>query len=214
MTTRAPRTSCAKRTTRHNAWAPTPTGADVDAPTTHQAQPRPCQLGPTPERGVAQPSDDLRRLNAWLQTPTASQRLAWPPEPCSSTIRTESCWCTRPTATAGKFLVGYVDIGESPAAACRRELREELDLDREPQHLLVVDWAPDDGEGDKVLWLFDCGTLGDDEQRIILDDSELDRCEWAPVSKIDDYVIPRRARRLTQADSAYMHGGSVYLEYG
>ncbi|MEV1118859.1 NUDIX domain-containing protein [Actinosynnema sp. NPDC049800] len=54
-----------------------------------------------------------------------------------------------------------------PAAACRRELREELGLDREPQRLLVVDWAPNDGEGDKVLWLLECGPL-DDEQRIKL----------------------------------------------
>lgn len=44
---------------------------------------------------------------------------------------------------------GYVDIGESPASACRRELSEELGIDREPQRLLVVDWAPNDGEGDK-----------------------------------------------------------------
>ncbi len=41
---------------------------------------------------------------------------------------------------------GYVDMGEAPAAACRRELREELGMDREPRRLLVVDWAPDDGE--------------------------------------------------------------------
>src|SRR3954452_465944 len=58
---------------------------------------------------------------------------------------------------------GYGDVGESPAAACRRELREELGLDRAPQRLLAVDWAPNEGEGDKVLWLFDCGALGDDE---------------------------------------------------
>ena len=52
---------------------------------------------------------------------------------------------------------GYVDVGESPAAACRRELLEELGIDRQPQRLLVVDWAPNDGEGDKILYVFDCG---------------------------------------------------------
>ena len=33
---------------------------------------------------------------------------------------------------------GYAEAGESPAAACRRELKEELALDREPEELLAV----------------------------------------------------------------------------
>ena len=37
---------------------------------------------------------------------------------------------------------GYVDVGESPAAACQRELREELGIDRQPQRLPVMEWAP------------------------------------------------------------------------
>ena len=37
---------------------------------------------------------------------------------------------------------GYVDVGEFPAAACQRELREELGIGRQPQRLLVMEWAP------------------------------------------------------------------------
>ena len=70
---------------------------------------------------------------------------------------------------------GYVERGESPAAACRRELKEELGIDRAPLRLLNVDWAPNDREGDKLLFLFDCGPLGDDEARITLQADELDR---------------------------------------
>jgi site-specific DNA recombinase len=54
---------------------------------------------------------------------------------------------------------GYVDRGESPAAACEREIREELGLNRTVRRLLVHDWAPNDSEGDKVLYVFDCGEL-------------------------------------------------------
>src|SRR3954469_7975904 len=61
---------------------------------------------------------------------------------------------------------GYVERGESPAAACRREIAEELRLDRFPQRLLSVDWAPSENEGDKLLFLFDCGPLGADEDRM------------------------------------------------
>lgn len=109
---------------------------------------------------------------------------------------------------------GYVDAGESPAAACRRELREELGIDRLPRRLLVVDWAPNDGEGDKILYVFDCGPLGDDEERIRLSDGELDRWEWVVVDKVDEYVITRLARRLAGACEAYVTHTPIYLEHG
>ena len=37
---------------------------------------------------------------------------------------------------------GYAEIGESPAAACQRELKEELGIQREMRRLLIIDWAP------------------------------------------------------------------------
>ena len=70
---------------------------------------------------------------------------------------------------------GYAETGESPAAACQRELKEELGIQREVQRLLIVDWAPHVREGDKILYIFDCGDLGADENRIQLATDELDR---------------------------------------
>lgn len=107
---------------------------------------------------------------------------------------------------------GYVERGESPAAACRRELAEELGLNREPLRLLAVDWAPSDVEGDKLLFLFDCGDLGMDEARIKLDDSELDRWAWVDLSLLDGYVIDRIARRIRE--TAKPGTGANYLEHG
>ena len=105
---------------------------------------------------------------------------------------------------------GYVERGESPAAACRREIAEELGLDREPVALLSVDWAPSDREGDKLLFVFDCGQLGDDAERIRLADDELDRWEWVAVADLESYVIPRLARRLRTT----AQDGPRYLEHG
>jgi ADP-ribose pyrophosphatase YjhB (NUDIX family) len=108
---------------------------------------------------------------------------------------------------------GYVDVGESPAAACRRELREELSIDLQPERLLVVDWAPNDSEGDKILYVFDCGEV-DDVARIKLDDKEVNRWEWVPIGEVAGYAIPRLARRLTRAYEARSAGIPFYLEHG
>lgn len=109
---------------------------------------------------------------------------------------------------------GYVDHGESPAAACRREVREELGLDRPPTRLLVHDWAPREDEGDKLLYVFDCGALGSDEAEIRLDGVEVDHWEWVPVGRLDYYLIPRLARRLRHAYRAAAEGTTLYLEHG
>jgi 8-oxo-dGTP diphosphatase len=109
---------------------------------------------------------------------------------------------------------GYAEIGESPAAACQRELKEELGIQREVRRLLIVDWAPHASEGDKILYIFDCNELGADENRVQLARDELDRWEWVPVCSLPDYVIPRLARRLTSAYHAYSAETPAYLEHG
>lgn len=108
---------------------------------------------------------------------------------------------------------GYVERGESPAAACRREVLEELGIDRSPLRLAAVDWAPHQREGDKLLFIFDCGALGSDEGRINLDPTELDRWAWITTNDLDQYLIDRLARRVRSAAAAH-HNQGLYLEHG
>src|SRR5215472_18857182 len=84
---------------------------------------------------------------------------------------------------------GYVDRGESPASACEREIQEELGLERAVKRLLVHDWAPNDIEGDKALYVFDCGELGEDEHRMRLDGTEIDGVKWVPIEDVAELVI-------------------------
>lgn len=109
---------------------------------------------------------------------------------------------------------GYVDRGESPTAACQRELREELALDRVPGRLLVVDWAPSDNDGDKLLFVYDGGELGDDEQGIQLDGKELDLWKWVHIGELGDYLNDRLHPRLTCAYEAHQVGTTMSLERG
>nr|WP_223185274.1 NUDIX hydrolase [Streptomyces sp. CBMA152] len=110
---------------------------------------------------------------------------------------------------------GYVESGESPLAACRREVQEELGITPPIGPLLVVDWAPSEREGDKVLYIFDGGELSADEAASLrLAPDELLAAEFHPVQDLDRLLIPRLARRVEQAAAARVHGHPVYLEHG
>lgn len=109
---------------------------------------------------------------------------------------------------------GYVDSSESPASACERELREELGIHRTVKRLLVNDWAPNDDEGDKILYIFDCGELGQEQYSMRPDGVEIDKTEWVPAADLARFVIPRLVRRLTSAYHAYTSATTLYLEHG
>ena len=111
---------------------------------------------------------------------------------------------------------GYLMPGETPTSALRRELAEELGADLPIGDLLVVDWAPSEAEGDKVLFVFDGGELTEGQRVAIrVDGVEIDRYAYHHTSALDGLLIPRLARRVHVAVQAKASGGgTVYLEHG
>ena len=107
---------------------------------------------------------------------------------------------------------GAVERGETPSDACRREVEEELGLIREPGRLLVVDWAPKD-EDDRILFVFEGGTLTA-RDHIRLQAEELKSYEFVTPEEAGQRLIPRLARRITQALRALESGETRYLEHG
>ncbi|MES4902430.1 MULTISPECIES: NUDIX hydrolase [unclassified Streptomyces] len=110
---------------------------------------------------------------------------------------------------------GYIETGESPLSACRREVEEELGITPPIGSLLVVDWAPNAAEGDKVLYLFDGGELSPGAAASIkLASDELLAAEFHTAEDLDQLLIPRLARRVKRALTARAQGCPVYLEHG
>lgn len=110
---------------------------------------------------------------------------------------------------------GYIERGESPREACRREVREELGVALPVGQLLVVDWAPTDREGDKVLYVYDGGQVVDAEAAAFhLDPVEVSGYRFYTLDELGAATIPRLARRIHYADRAWREGTTVELEHG
>ncbi|WP_283138823.1 NUDIX domain-containing protein [Rhizohabitans arisaemae] len=109
---------------------------------------------------------------------------------------------------------GYVEPGETPFQACVREVHEELGIQPPIGDLLVVDWAPHPAEGDKVLFVFDGGTLTPAVVDRITLEAELTGFGFHPVEELAQLLIERLAHRVTAAVTARRLGRTLYLEHG
>ncbi|MFC9438956.1 NUDIX domain-containing protein [Nocardia sp. NPDC057030] len=111
---------------------------------------------------------------------------------------------------------GYVEPGESPKAACQREIHEELGLTVDKLELAAIDWAPNEKEGDKLLFLFAAPDLnGIEVDGLNFPDQELDKAQYIELSELGRYTVPRLARRLSETTNALLAGRvPLYLEHG
>ena len=113
---------------------------------------------------------------------------------------------------------GVVEAGESPSAAARRELQEELGLVREPGRLLVADYraaASGTGRPDGLRFVFEGGVLTDDEAAsIVLPPDELLDHRFVAADELDGFVVEILARRVREALDQRARSGTAYLEDG
>jgi 8-oxo-dGTP diphosphatase len=103
---------------------------------------------------------------------------------------------------------GRIDRGESPTAACRRELREELGVDLEPGPLYAVTWRRARGGSARFGFVFDMGSH--ESLQIRLQASELAEWRWADPQEALPLLKPDVATTLTTA--AGSPKSPIYLE--
>ena len=128
----------------------------------------------------------------------------------------ERVLCVHPSyKTSWDIPGGYVETGESPRDACIREVREELGISPPFGAMLIVDWAPHPREGDKLLFIFDGGTLAQEQRDTMRPDGdEVTEYAFLDLVDVDERMVARLARRIRAAAQARSNGGPLYLEHG
>jgi len=109
---------------------------------------------------------------------------------------------------------GQIDAsGESPWDACKRETREECGLEVAEGRLVCVDFLrPKSSRPGGVRFLFDCGTVGEEQlRRIRLQLDEIDDYRLAPLDEATTLLSGPLSRRVAAGVAATR---CVYLENG
>jgi 8-oxo-dGTP pyrophosphatase MutT (NUDIX family) len=109
---------------------------------------------------------------------------------------------------------GVVEADESPRAACRRELREELGWPIEPGRLLCWEWQPAEADrNESMMFVYDGGLLPPDAV-LRLPPGELAAYRFVPVTELGEVTVERLARRVRAALRALETGTVIELESG
>ena len=105
---------------------------------------------------------------------------------------------------------GTVETDESPHTGCRREVREELGIDREIGRMLCMDWiAPgkDDPHGG-LVFVYDGGVVDQPIiDTMITPPEELHGFRFVSVDELGGYLTERNQRRIRHSLTAI--GGPV-----
>jgi 8-oxo-dGTP diphosphatase len=111
---------------------------------------------------------------------------------------------------------GVVEADESPHAACRREVAEELGLDRPPGRILSVDWVPaEPGRTEALVIFYDGGVLSEQEiAAITLQADELASFAFCTTAEVEAKVRPPVARRIAESLTALAGETVAALEEG
>lgn len=108
------------------------------------------------------------------------------------------------------------DDGETPRQGARRETLEEIGLDRELGRLLAVDWVHGTGRPPLVAYLYDGGTLTEEDLRAIrLQEEELLSWRLVPREELTAHLPGALGRRVLAALDVLTDGtGTAELENG
>ena len=111
---------------------------------------------------------------------------------------------------------GVVDEGETPYAACEREIGEELGLSRRPGRLLVVDHCRRPHvQWEGIRFVFEGGVLSaEDTTAIELPTDELRSWRFVTIAEAAELVAPPLFRRLEAAAGIDPSSPALYLEDG
>src|SRR6266851_7877988 len=94
---------------------------------------------------------------------------------------------------------GAVEAEESPQAACRREVAEELGLDRAVGRVLALDWVPSRPERPEgLIVVYDGGVLAaNDIEAIVVQEGEIAGYAFVRRDQVPRRVTPLVARRIS-----------------
>lgn len=108
---------------------------------------------------------------------------------------------------------GIIEVGESPRQGCRREVREELGLDKALDKLLCVEHSAAADEVEKLIFVFWGGILTADEIATIrLPADELSAYCFLPVEEALALLPPAKALRVRRSLTMVDQDGALYWD--